>query len=59
MADITLSDDTGSIKLVLWNEHIPQVKLNTRIRIEEGYVKSYRNELQLSVGKWGMIITLL
>jgi len=59
VADVTLSDDTGSIKLVLWNEHIPQVKLNTSIRIEEGYVKSYRDELQLSVGKWGMIITLL
>jgi replication factor A1 len=58
VADVTLSDDTGSIKLVLWNEYIPQVRLNTRIRIEEGYVKTYREELQMSVGKWGMIITL-
>ena len=58
VADITLSDDTGSIKLVLWNKQIPQVKKDTSIRIEEGYVKSYRDELQLSVGKWGMIITL-
>ena len=59
VADVTLSDDTGSIKLVLWNDQIPQVRLDSRIRIEEGYVKSYRDELQMSVGKWGMIITLI
>jgi replication factor A1 len=59
VADVTLTDDTGSIKLVLWNEQIPKVMVDTNIRVEEGYVKSYRDELQLSVGKWGMIITLL
>lgn len=59
VADVTLSDDTGSIKLVLWNDQIPQVRPDTHIRIEEGYVRSYREELQLSVGQWGMIITML
>ena len=59
VADATLSDDTGSIKLVLWNKQIPQVKVDSNIRIEEGYVKSYRDELQLSIGKWGMLITLI
>lgn len=59
VADVTLTDDTGSIKLVLWNNQIPQVKVDSNIRIEEGYVNSYRAELQMSVGKWGMIITLL
>jgi len=59
VADITLTDETGSIKLVLWNNQIPQVKVDSKIRIEEGYVKTYRNELQMSVGKWGTIITLI
>ncbi|MFX1510498.1 MAG: GNAT family N-acetyltransferase [Promethearchaeota archaeon] len=59
VAEIRFSDETGSIKLVIWNEQIRQVKENTSIRIEEGYVKEFRNELQLSIGKWGMIITLL
>jgi replication factor A1 len=58
VADVTLTDDTGSIKLVLWNDQIAKVKPDTNIRIEEGYVKSYREELQLSVGKWGSIVTL-
>ena len=59
VADVILSDDTGSIKLVLWNNQIPQIIENTRIRIEEGFATTYRNELQMSVGKWGTIITLL
>ena len=59
VADITLSDDTGTIKLVLWNKQIPQVSTNTTIRIEEGYVKMYLDELQMSVGQWGSIITLI
>ncbi len=59
VADATLTNDTGSIKLVLWNEQIRQVKENTSIRIEEGYAKEFRNELQLSIGQWGILITLL
>ena len=59
VADVTLTDDTDSIRLVLWNKQIPKVKANTRIRVEEGFVKTYRDELQMSVGQWGTIITLL
>lgn len=59
VADATISDETGSIKLVLWNNQIPQVKPNTSIRIEEGFAQSYKDELQLSIGKWGMVITLI
>ncbi|MHA1138192.1 MAG: GNAT family N-acetyltransferase [Candidatus Thorarchaeota archaeon] len=58
VADVTLSDDTGSIELVLWNTQIPQVKADSSIRIEEGFVKTYRDELQMSIGQWGTIITL-
>ncbi|TET09204.1 MAG: hypothetical protein E3J86_08820 [Candidatus Thorarchaeota archaeon] len=59
VADATLRDDTGSIKLVLWNDKIRQVRVNSNIRIDEGYVKLYRDELQLSIGNWGSIISLI
>ncbi|MFW9849834.1 MAG: GNAT family N-acetyltransferase [Candidatus Thorarchaeota archaeon] len=59
VADAILTDNTGSVKLVLWNDQIRQVTLGSRIRTEEGFVKSYRDELQLSIGQFGMIITLL
>jgi len=59
VVNATLADDTGSIKLVLWNDQIRQVEKDSRIRVENGYVKEYRDELQLGVGEWGVIITLL
>lgn len=59
VVDVVLTDDIDSIKLVLWNDHIRQVKANCNIRVEEGYVKEYKDELQLSIGEWGLIITLL
>jgi replication factor A1 len=59
VSDVTLTDDTGSIKLVLWNNQISQIKPDSNVRIEEGYVKIYRDELQMSIGQWGTIITLL
>jgi GNAT superfamily N-acetyltransferase len=59
VADAVVSDDTGSVKLTLWNEQIGQVTANSSIRIEEGYVKEFRGEVQLGVGKWGQVITLI
>jgi GNAT superfamily N-acetyltransferase len=57
VAEAELVDDMGSITLVLWNEQIDQIK-SERIRIENGYVKTYRDRLQLSVGQWGIIVSL-
>ncbi len=59
VVNTSLRDETGSVNLVLWNDQIRQVKAGSRIRIENGYLKEYKNELQLGVGQWGMIITLL
>lgn len=58
VANIPLSDDTGTINLVLWNDQIRQVEENSRIRIENAYVNVFNDELQISVGKWGVLITL-
>ncbi|MGY5872749.1 MAG: GNAT family N-acetyltransferase [Candidatus Thorarchaeota archaeon] len=58
VTDVELSDNSGSITIVLWNEQIDLVQ-SVRIRIENVYVKSYRDELQLSVSNWGAIISLI
>jgi len=55
VADATISDETGTIKLVLWNEQIGQVNVNDNVSIENGYVKSFRGEIQLNVGKYGKL----
>jgi replication factor A1 len=53
VADAVVGDESGKIKLTLWNEQIAQVSLNDKIRIENGYVTSFKGEVQLNVGKYG------
>ena len=53
VADAVVSDETGSIKLTLWNEQIEQVNVGDRVKIENGYVTSFKGEIQLNVGKYG------
>jgi replication factor A1 len=56
VADARIEDETGSIKLTLWNEQIDQVEVNNTVKIENGYVTSFRGEVQLNVGKFGTMI---
>lgn len=51
VANATLSDNTGSIKLVLWNEQIDVMSVGDTIEIENGHVTQFRGEIQLNVGK--------
>ena len=53
VADAIVADESGSIKMTLWNEQIALVKVNDKIRIENGYVTSFKGEVQLNVGKFG------
>ena len=39
----------------LWNEQIDQVKVNSNVKIENGYVTSFRGETQLNVGRYGKL----
>ncbi len=50
-----VSDDSGTVKLNLWNEQIDQVKVENTINIENGYVDSFRGETQLNVGRYGKL----
>jgi len=53
VADAVVADETGSIKLTLWNEQIDQVNVGNKVKIENGYVTSFKGEIQLNVGKFG------
>lgn len=55
IADAMIADETGQIKLTLWNEQIDQVNINDVIKVENGYVTSFRGEIQLNVGKYGKL----
>ena len=47
----TISDDTGSIELPLWNAQIDMVSVGDTVRIENGRVRTFRGTLQVNVGK--------
>jgi len=53
VADVIVSDETGTIKLTLWNEQIDQVEVGNTVKIDNGYITSFRGEIQLNVGKYG------
>jgi len=53
IVDAVVADETGSIKLTLWNEQIDQVNVGDNVKIENGYVTSFKGEIQLNVGKFG------
>ena len=55
ISDSVISDETGTIKLTLWNEQIDRVNVNDTIKIENGYVTSFRGEIQLNVGRYGKL----
>ena len=55
VASVVIADETGSIKLTLWNEQIDQVNMDSIVKIENGYVSSFRGEIQLNVGKYGKL----
>jgi replication factor A1 len=55
IVDAVVADETGSIKLTLWNEQIDMVNVGDNIKIENGYVTSFKSEMQLNVGKFGKL----
>lgn len=59
IAEAAVTDQSGSMKLALWDDMIRQVKKNEQIRIETAYVSSFKNEMQLNVSRNGRIAILL
>ena len=55
VADATLQDETGSIKLSLWEEKIDSVNIGDKVKISGAYVTEFRNELQLSIPRSGKL----
>ncbi len=55
IVDAVVADETGSIKLTLWNEQIDMVNVGDNIKIDNGYITSFKGENQLNVGKFGTL----
>lgn len=55
VADAILEDDSGSIKLTLWNDDISRFKQGDNVKVVNGFVNEFQGEPQLTSGKFGRI----
>jgi len=58
VANAVLKDNSGSVKLTLWNEQADQVKVGDKIKISNGWSDEYMGELQVSTGRFGSLTVL-
>jgi replication factor A1 len=57
VANALISDETGKIKLCLWNEQINSISVGDSIQIENARIYAFRGERQVRVGKNGALRT--
>ena len=57
VADVTLQDETGSIKLSLWEEKIDSVSIGDKVKVGGAYVTEFKNQLQLNIPQSGKLET--
>jgi len=55
VSNALIADETGSIKLCLWNEKIKEVSVDSVVQIENASVTKFRGENQLRLGKNGRL----
>ena len=59
VCDVTLSDGTGEIPLAVWNNQIDTVAQGDVVQIQNARVRSYRGEIQLTLGRKTGLMTVL
>jgi replication factor A1 len=55
VADAMVEDDSGEIKLSLWENQINEIRIGDKIAVTGGYVTEFRDVLQLNIPRSGKI----
>jgi len=55
VADALLEDDTGQIKMSLWQDQIKRIKVGNKVSVTGAFVTEFRGNLQLNVPRSGKI----
>ena len=53
VANAVAKDETGDVKLTLWNEDIDKIKSGDKVHLTNGYVNEWQGEIQLTTGRMG------
>ena len=55
VSNIKISDETGAVRLSLWNDQIDKVKVGDMVTLKNCYIFRYRGEPQLRLGRKGTL----
>ncbi|HDH81871.1 MAG: hypothetical protein FE040_01140 [Thermoplasmata archaeon] len=56
VCDLVGEDEDGNtVQITLWNDEIEKVDVNEVVKIKDGWVKEWNNQLQISTGRSGRI----
>ena len=55
VANAILEDESGSIKITLWNDDVTRFKDGDKLKVVNGYVNEFQGEKQLTSGKFGSL----
>jgi replication factor A1 len=58
VSNVTITDETGSIRLSLWNDQIHMVQIDDKIELKNCYVSRFAGESQLRIGRKGTITVI-
>jgi len=58
VCDAYLVDDSGEIKLTLWGSDIQKISDGSKVKITNGYTKTFKGEISLTKGKNGKLKNL-
>lgn len=48
-------DETGEIKMTLWNDDIDKVEVGDKVHLQNGWCSEFKGEKQISTGRFGKI----
>jgi replication factor A1 len=58
VSNVTIADNTGSIRLSLWNDQINMVQIDDEVELKNCYVARFAGESQLRIGRKGTITVI-
>jgi replication factor A1 len=58
MSEAVIGDETGRVRVTLWGDKAGSLKEGEVVEIKDAWAKSYRGEVQISVGKRSTITKL-
>jgi len=53
--EVEVGDEAGSITLVLWDDKVMPLDIGNILRIENGFVTSFRGDWRINVGRYGKV----